>query len=91
MFYIAFITMFFKFIYQRFTRKPIVPGKGYKPIEKHKFNPFLKYPRNESCYCGSGQKYKKCCMSTEPDAVPEEIASKATKLVKKIRSKKKNG
>jgi hypothetical protein len=28
-------------------------------------NPLLKYPPNESCWCGSGVKAKKCCLKKQ--------------------------
>ena len=52
---------------------------------KFKWNPYLKYPRNVSCYCGSGVKYKKCCLNNEPVAIEAGMADKATKLIKKVR------
>lgn len=38
------------------------------------YNPFIKWPRNLSCFCGSAQKFKKCCESTIPFGVPAKKA-----------------
>lgn len=89
--FVAFVSLFCKYIYLKMFGRKLVPGEAVKPREKFKFNPFLKYPRNETCYCGSGKKYKKCCMANEPAAIPEDVVPRATKLIKKIRAKKKNG
>ena len=32
-------------------------------------NPFVKYPRNLWCFCGSGKKFKKCCNGRVLEAV----------------------
>jgi len=64
-------------------------GKALKI--QYKWNPFLKYPRNEACYCGSGVKYKKCCLNNEPALIRDDFATKANKLVKTMRKLKKEG
>lgn len=49
-----------------------IPGKDFAPIQKEANSPAQparKIGRNESCPCGSGIKYKKCCLdkpSTSP-------------------------
>lgn len=35
----------------------------YVPKEGQAFNPLRSWPRNEKCFCGSGLKFKKCCIS----------------------------
>lgn len=42
------------------------------------FNPFNKWPRNLTCFCGSGRKFKKCCVDQVFHAIPDKI-EKATK------------
>ncbi len=48
---------------------------------------FKKLPRNEACYCGSGKKFKKCCIDKEYiefdhiDIVPREIGGGAAFLL----------
>lgn len=39
-------------------------GFKLKPGWAH--NPALKYPENYPCFCGSGQKFKKCCSNSLP-------------------------
>jgi uncharacterized protein YchJ len=58
--------------------------KGIKAINGAVWNPYLKYPRNKECYCRSGKKYKKCCLSTEPLAVPKEVAEVAKSLIESL-------
>lgn len=67
--------------------KPKKTGK-YEPIKGCDWNPFLKYPRNELCYCGSEKKYKLCCIKTDLLAIDSSVAKKAKPLVKKLRDKK---
>ncbi len=63
-------------------------NKGYKPLNGFQWNPLLKYPRNQACYCHSGKKYKKCCLATELLVIPENEASKKiSELVNIVRSK----
>jgi hypothetical protein len=61
------------------------PGDALKLLPGYELNPFLKYPRNMNCYCGSGLKYKRCCISTDPLAIPKEAADQARALIKKLR------
>lgn len=37
----------------------------------------MKAGRNDPCPCGSGQKYKKCCLSKDEDSRPAEVLSVA--------------
>jgi preprotein translocase subunit SecA len=43
--------------------------KGYAPFEllprELKNSNKLKVGRNDPCYCGSGKKYKKCCLDKD--------------------------
>lgn len=63
----------------------------YKKKRLYVFNPYLKYPRNESCYCGSGLKFKKCCLPNEDGYVilkkakDLETVNKIKALIKKVR------
>ena len=66
------------------TKPPANPKYKMALTEGYDWNPFKKYPRNESCYCGSGKKYKNCCIDTEPMAIPKESAAKAKELVETI-------
>jgi hypothetical protein len=39
---------------------------GHCVSKKRETNPnYVKIGRNEPCYCGSGKKFKKCCISKE--------------------------
>lgn len=35
---------------------------GFKLQAGYAWNPLLSYPRSKGCFCGSGDKAKKCCM-----------------------------
>lgn len=58
-----------------------------RPVDGAKWNPLLKYPRNESCYCGSNLKFKKCCLRLETQAISHDYANEAKALVKVVRGK----
>jgi hypothetical protein len=36
----------------------------------------MKIARNDPCPCGSGKKYKRCCLKSAPDARPAAVAPK---------------
>jgi len=42
-------------------KKKYKSNMGYRPINGYDWNPFLKYPPNLYCMCGSGVKFKRCC------------------------------
>jgi uncharacterized protein YchJ len=48
------------------TRDKSLPSRLYDPAS----NPFRKVGRNDPCPCGSGKKFKKCCLSADLDIVP---------------------
>lgn len=58
--------------------------------EIHVANPLLKYPRNESCWCESGVKAKKCCLPKQTLTVPKEFANQAKQHVLTVRNQRKN-
>ncbi len=60
---------------------------GVVPLPGYVFNPMRKYPRNEPCYCNSGLKYKKCCLNTDPLAIPLAAAEIARPLIAKMRGR----
>lgn len=35
--------------------------------------PNMKIGRNDQCHCGSGKKYKKCCLNKDTNSVPQEV------------------
>lgn len=37
--------------------RALIPNVGYV------WNPLLKFPRNEPCFCNSGKKFKRCCLN----------------------------
>jgi len=41
-----------------------------RPLPGMAFNPLLKLPRNMTCPCLSGKKFKACCLNKLPMAVP---------------------
>jgi hypothetical protein len=48
------------------ARDKSLPSRLYDPAS----NPFRKVGRNDPCPCGSGKKFKKCCLSAELGIVP---------------------
>ena len=59
-----------------------------KPQQGFAWNPYVKYPRNELCYCQSGKKYKKCCLLTEPMIIPKHVEKATREMVREIRGRK---
>lgn len=44
------------------------------PSEEAAWNPLVKYPVNKGCFCGSGEKAKKCCLPYLARAISKENA-----------------
>lgn len=63
----------------------LVSNRVLKPQDGLAINPYLKLPRNSPCYCNSGIKYKRCCLPTEPLAIPTEQAFEAKKLIDRVK------
>lgn len=61
---------------------------GVVPSSGNDWNPFQKYPRNETCYCGSGVKYKRCCVDSDPISIRINVAEQAKPLIQKARKKR---
>ena len=73
-----------------FTQKQLeaklpVAFEGMKVNDDSAWNPLLKYPRNATCFCGSGFKAKRCCLPNLELAVSKEAASRISPLIKEIR------
>lgn len=48
-------------------------------------NPLLKWPRNFNCVCGSGKKFKKCCLNGLAKQVTIKDANAINKKLDKYR------
>lgn len=61
------------------------PSKGARvfmaPRPGFKYNPLLKFPRNNPCPCKSGKKFKVCCLSTLPQCVTDQEADSYEKAM----------
>jgi hypothetical protein len=56
------------------------PKAGYAP------NPLISYmKRNDVCICGSGKKWKKCCINLTARVVTIEEAAEIEKEIKEIK------
>lgn len=55
------------FIMRNLKRQKTVKGKEAKALQPTN-NRKTYIGRNDKCYCGSGKKYKKCCLGKEGDA-----------------------
>lgn len=56
-----------------------------KPLPENKWNPLLKYPRNEACFCGSNIKFKNCCLKITSPVISKEHEDEAKQLVKIVK------
>lgn len=68
--------------------KYLIKVKLFKQYEHKKIaadyldNPMLKYPRNQSCWCKSGLKAKRCCLPKQSRILPQEVAKQAKVLLR---------
>lgn len=44
------------------------------PVRERTWNPVRKFPRNFGCFCGSGEKAKKCCLPHIAPTVSKKFA-----------------
>lgn len=51
-----------------------VNRRCFRPVEGNAFNPLLQFPRNHPCICGSGAKFKACCLRLQPRGIPKSLA-----------------
>lgn len=59
-----------------------------KLLDGNKWNPLLKYPRNEPCYCGSNKKFKKCCLENTSLVIPDQDFESVAAAVNTVRDSK---
>lgn len=54
--------------------------RAYHPRDGQAWNPLREWPRNESCFCRSGKKAKKCCLP----AIQVTVSIKDAEKLKQI-------
>jgi len=70
-------------------RLPNGKNKRFLPKEGYAWNPlFQMMERNEPCLCGSGDKWKKCCMPKQPRVVKKSVADSMPERVAQMRSRR---
>ncbi len=57
---------------------------AYKAKPGFVANPLLKYPRNRVCPCGSGEKFKSCCLKVMTRYVTADLADRYQKGMRNI-------
>jgi SEC-C motif len=68
--------------YMRNPKKAVeFKSEKYRPLkavirepEKSAWNPMLRFPRNNPCFCASGVKFKKCCLPRMTRVISKENA-----------------
>lgn len=61
----------------------------FRPKEGRAWNPLSGYPRNEPCWCGSGKKFKKCCLNEQGRTIGTDKAKRMAELVKEAQAERK--
>ena len=64
-------------------KKEKLTASAWLPKGGFVWNPLAKWPVNEACWCGSGQKAKRCHLPKLLACVTEETAKPVTKLMSK--------
>lgn len=54
---------------KRFTKTGRFKPNIYRLEAGFAWNPLTRYPRNKGCICGSGEKFKGCCLPTIKRAI----------------------
>jgi hypothetical protein len=54
---------------------------GYRPTEGNTWNKLRDFPRNETCFCGSGRKFKHCHAHNLMPCVTVEAAKKIQRFL----------
>lgn len=65
-------------------RKP-KRSRGWMATKGNALNPLLSFPRNAKCFCGSGIKFKKCCVDKLHMAIPAKEASEVQAFVNNVK------
>jgi Na+-transporting NADH:ubiquinone oxidoreductase subunit NqrF len=63
--------------WQQVRKKPVklpLNQRRFKPKAGFVWNPLLKFPRNNNCFCGSTKKAKNCCLPCVAEACSKESA-----------------
>lgn len=59
----------------------------FKAKDGYAFNPIFRHmERNEPCLCGSGRKWKACCMRTQPRVVSQNVEDHMALRIAKMKS-----
>lgn len=68
----------------------IKPKKSvYKPVDGYAWNPIFQHmKRNDLCLCGSGAKWKKCCMTKQPRVVKKHVADSMPERIARMRARR---
>lgn len=70
-------------------KPPVGKNKRFLPKEGYAWNPlFSMMERNEPCLCGSGAKWKKCCMTKQPRVVKKHAADSMPERVAQMRARR---
>lgn len=69
---------------ERKDRKPKYRRRGYRLRPGFDWNPLIGYPRNKGCWCGSGDKAKRCCMPHIARALPRNEAAVINEIWPKL-------
>lgn len=73
----------------RERKLPVGKNKRFLPKEGYAWNPlFRMMERNEPCLCGSGNKWKRCCMPKQPRVVKQHVADSMPERVAQMRARR---
>lgn len=71
------------------SKMPQGKNKRWATRDGHAWNPLLAMmERNEPCLCGSGAKWKKCCMRSQPRVVTQNVADHMKLRVESMKAKR---
>jgi hypothetical protein len=72
-------------------KMPQGKNKRWLPKPGYAWNPLFQHmERNEPCLCGSGSKWKRCCMQSQPRVVTQNVADHMVLKIEAMKARRDN-
>ena len=85
------VLSFLRYLHVSPQKRTVIAQKVGMRIVTFARNPMLDYPRNMTCPCGAGLKFKNCHLPQLPDRIPAEEVDRIMVQLRKIKSLSRGG